>query len=256
MLWLPLSKKYLEIQTRRTSKGFIDNMSKHLKKKRIVIKLSGSIFSSNADSKSIKEYGTMITELRRHIQPIVIAGGGNIARHYISLARDLGSDEASLDIMGIDVSRLNAKLLIHSVGNGIYPQVPTNLDEVSIAAETGGPVILGGLHPGQSTNATSALVAEKVKAEIFLNATDVNGIYDSDPNIDRNAKMFKTITVDKCIEILGKESSMAGKYDLMDMVALKIIERSRIPTLILRSSVSNIIKTIKSDAKIGTRILV
>jgi uridylate kinase len=230
-------------------------MSKLFRKKKVVIKLSGSIFGSGAKSKSIKEYGMMITELNKHIQPVVITGGGNIARHYIDLARGFGSDEASLDLLGIEVSRLNAKLLLHSVGGRVYPKVPTNLEEVSIAAVTDEPVILGGLHPGQSTNATSALVAEKVKAQLFVNATDVNGIYDSDPNINRHAKAFKKITVDKCIEILGKNSSMAGKYDLMDMVALKIIERSRIPTVILRASVTNIIKAIKSDTKIGTRIL-
>lgn len=230
-------------------------MSKLFRKKKVVIKLSGSIFGSGAKSKSIKEYGMMITELNKHIQPVVITGGGNIARHYIDLARGFGSDEASLDLLGIEVSRLNAKLLLHSVGGRVYPKVPTNLEEVSIAAVTDEPVILGGLHPGQSTNATSALVAEKVKAQLFVNATDVNGVYDSDPNINRHAKAFKKITVDKCIEVLGKNSSMAGKYDLMDMVALKIIERSRIPTVILRASVTNIIKAIKSDTKIGTRIL-
>jgi uridylate kinase len=231
-------------------------MSKLFRKKRVVVKLSGSIFGSSAKSKSIREYGMMISELSEHVQPVVIAGGGNIARHYIDLARELGSDEASLDLLGIEVSRLNAKLLIHSLHNCVYPKVPTNLEEVSIAVETGKPVILGGLHPGQSTNATSALVAEKVKARVFVNATDVNGIYDYDPNINRNAKAFKRITVDKCIEVLGKNSSMAGKYDLMDMVALKIIERSRIPTVILRASVTSIIKVIESDTKIGTRILV
>jgi uridylate kinase len=231
-------------------------MSKMLRKKKVVIKLSGSIFGSSAKSKSIKEYGKMITELNKYVQPVIIAGGGNIARHYIDLARELGSDEASLDLLGIEVSRLNAKLLIHSISSYVYPKVPTNLEEVSIAVETGEAVILGGLHPGQSTNATSALVAEKVKAQIFVNATDVNGIYDSDPNINRHAKVFKSITVDKCIEVLGKNSSMAGKYDLMDMVALKIIERSRIPTVILRASITNIVKAIESDTKIGTRILV
>ena len=230
-------------------------MSKLFRKKKVVIKLSGSIFGSGAKSKSIKDYGMMITELNKHIQPVVITGGGNIARHYIDLARGFGSDEASLDLLGIEVSRLNAKLLLHSVGGRVYPKVPTNLEEVSIAAVTDEPVILGGLHPGQSTNATSALVAEKVKAQLFVNATDVNGIYDSDPNINRHAKAFKKITVDRCIEVLGKNSSMAGKYDLMDMVALKIIERSRIPTVILRASVTNIIKAVKSDTKIGTRIL-
>jgi uridylate kinase len=231
-------------------------MNKQFTKKRVVIKLSGSIFSNNAKANSIKNYGMMITELNKHVQPVVIAGGGNIARHYIDLARELGSDEASLDLLGIEVSRLNAKLLIHSIRSYVYPKVPANLEEVSIAAETGEPVVLGGLHPGQSTNATAALVAEKVRARIFVNATDVNGIYDSDPNINRHAKVFKRVTVDKCIAVLGKNSSMAGKYDLMDMVALKIIERSRIPTVILRATVTNIAKVIKSDTRIGTRILV
>jgi len=251
MQLLRLSIRYSETRI----EGVSGTMSKLFRKKKVVIKLSGSIFGSGAKSKSIKDYGMMITELNKHIQPVVITGGGNIARHYIDLARGFGSDEASLDLLGIEVSRLNAKLLLHSVGGRVYPKVPTNLEEVSIAAVTDEPVILGGLHPGQSTNATSALVAEKVKAQLFVNATDVNGIYDSDPNINRHAKAFKKITVDRCIEVLGKNSSMAGKYDLMDMVALKIIERSRIPTVILRASVTNIIKAIKSDTKIGTRIL-
>jgi uridylate kinase len=233
-----------------------DTMHKLSTKRRVVIKLSGSIFGSNAKSKSIKNYGMMITELNKHVQPVVIAGGGNIARHYIALARELGSDEASLDLLGIEVSRLNANLLLHSIRSHVYPKVPTNLEEVSIAAATGEPVILGGLHPGQSTNATSALVAEKVRARIFVNATDVNGIYNSDPNISHHAKVFKRVTIDKCIGVLSKNSSMAGKYDLMDMVALKIIERSRIPTVILRASVTNIVNVIEFDTKIGTRIIV
>ena len=85
----------------------------------------------------------------------------------------------------------------------------------------------GGLHPGQSTNATAALIAEKVKAKKFLNATDVDGIYDSDPNKNKGAKMFREITVKKCLELLGSENSAAGAYDLMDIVALKVIERSK-----------------------------
>ena len=113
----------------------------------------------------------------------MIAGGGKIARHYINLARSLGSDEANLDIMGIEVSRLNAKLLIVALGDQAYSQVPKNLEEVAIAVASGKIVIAGGLHPGQSTNATSALIAETSKASGFVNSTDVDGIYDSDPNV-------------------------------------------------------------------------
>ena len=56
-----------------------------------------------------------------------ITGDGGIARHYINLARNLGSDEASLDIMGIEVSRLNAKLLMVALKEMAYLQCQLTL---------------------------------------------------------------------------------------------------------------------------------
>ena len=230
------------------------NNNHNLRKKRIVIKLSGSIFSQDTNHDSIKNYAQMLIDISNNVQPIVIAGGGKIARHYIDLARSLGSDEASLDIIGIEVSRLNAKLLIAALDDQAYSQVPKNLEEVAIAVASGKIVIAGGLHPGQSTNATSALIAETSKASGFVNSTDVDGIYDSDPNVNPNARLFKEITVNECIEILRAERTMAGTYDLMDIIALKVIERSKIPTRVIRSDVGNIRDAI--DGKdIGTKII-
>src|SRR4029079_9406128 len=100
-----------------------------------------------------------------------------------------------------------------------YPAVPEDLEQVSEAAASGKVVVTGGLHPGQSTNATAALIAEKVKAGRFLNATDVDGIYDSDPNKNKTAKMFKEVTVKKCLEILGSENSSPGASPLMRLGA-------------------------------------
>jgi uridylate kinase len=231
------------------------NNNKHnSRKKRIVIKLSGSIFNQDTNHDSIKDYAQMLMDISNNVQPIVIAGGGKIARHYIDLARNLGSDEANLDIIGIEVSRLNAKLLIAALGDQAYSQVPKNLEEVAIAVASGKIVIAGGLHPGQSTNATSALIAETSKASGFVNSTDVDGIYDSDPNANPNARLFKEITVNECMEILRAERTMAGTYDLMDIIALKVIERSKIPTRVIRSDVGNIRDAI--DGKdIGTKII-
>jgi uridylate kinase len=231
------------------------NNSNRISRKRVAIKLSGSIFSEQRNEDTIKRYAEMLTDISIDVQPIVIAGGGKIARHYINLARYLGSDEASLDIMGIEVSRLNAKLLIVALGEQAYSQVPKNLEEVTIAAESGKIVIVGGLHPGQSTNATSALIAEKVRASRFINATDVDGIYDLDPNISRNAKLLNEITISECVEILKDGSSMAGTYDLMDIVALKVIERSKIPTRVLRSDITNIKNAIIGTHHMGTEIV-
>jgi uridylate kinase len=231
-----------------------NNNNHNSRKKRIVIKLSGSIFNQDTNHDSIKDYAKMLIDISNNVQPIVIAGGGKIARHYIDLARSLGSDEANLDIIGIEVSRLNAKLLIAALGDQAYSQVPKNLEEVAIAVASGKIVIAGGLHPGQSTNATSALIAETSKASGFVNSTDVDGIYDSDPNVNPNARLFKEITVNECMEILRAERTVAGTYDLMDMIALKVIERSKIPTRVIRSDVGNIRDAI--DGKdIGTKII-
>jgi uridylate kinase len=225
-------------------------------KNRVVIKLSGSIFNQNTEAQTIHKYAKMLLTLTYKVQPVVITGGGSVARYFINIARNLGSNESNLDIMGIEVSRLNARLLIAALGKQAYSQVPKNLEEVAMATDSGKIVVAGGLHPGQSTNATSALIAETVEASRFVNATDVNGIYDSDPNTNRAAKLLKQITVRECMEILRTESSMAGTYDLMDIVALKVIERSKIPTIVIRSDVENIKMAVGNTRSVGTEILV
>jgi uridylate kinase len=222
-------------------------------RERVVIKLSGRVFGDDAASE-IKKYARLLEDVSGNVQPVVVAGGGKVARHYINIARGFGSDEASLDIMGIEVSRLNARLLIAALGDNAYPGVPADLEQVGKAAAGGKIVVTGGLHPGQSTNATAALIAEKVKAKMFLNATDVDGIYDSDPNKNKDAKMFKEITVKKCLELLGSENSAAGAYDLMDIVALKVIERSKIRTAVIKSDPATIKSAIAGKA-IGTKIV-
>jgi uridylate kinase len=225
-------------------------------KERVVIKLSGRVFSDDAAANELRKYAILLSEITKKVQPVVVAGGGKIARHFISIARSLGSDESSLDILGIEVSRLNARLLTLALGDQAYPAVPEDLEQVSKAVtESSKIVVTGGLHPGQSTNATAALIAEKIKASKFFNATDVNGIYDSDPNKNKGAKLFKKITVKECIDLLGSEDSAAGAYDLMDIVALKVIQRSKIPTMVLKSDPAVIKNAIFTNA-LGTRIVV
>ena len=222
-------------------------------KKRIVVKLSGRVFGMD-NTKVIKDYATFLVKISKVCQPIVVAGGGTIARHYISHARSSGADESTLDELGIEISRLNAKLLIYALKNKAYSHTPTTLQEVRHAIDTGLIVVTGGLHPGQSTNGTAALIAEKVQAEQFLNATDVDGVYDKDPNKFKTAKKFKRIELKNLKSMLVHEDSVAGGYDLMDIVALKIIERSKIKTRILKANPKMIEKAIKGG-NIGTEII-
>ena len=69
-------------------------------KKKIVIKLSGRVFGID-NVKMLKDYASFLVKISKVCQPIVIAGGGNIARHYISHARSSGADESTLDELGI-----------------------------------------------------------------------------------------------------------------------------------------------------------
>ncbi len=222
-------------------------------KKRIVIKLSGRIFSMD-NVKMLKDYASFLVKISKICQPIIIAGGGNIARHYITHARSSGADESTLDELGIEISRLNAKLLIYALKNKAYSHPPTTLQEVRHAVDDGLIVVTGGLHPGQSTNGTAALIAEKINAEQFLNATDVDGVYDKDPNKFKNAKKFKRIELKNLKNMLVHEDSIAGGYDLMDIVALKIIERSKIKTRILKADIKTLEKAIKG-VDVGTEIV-
>jgi uridylate kinase len=222
-------------------------------KKRIVIKLSGKVFGMD-NAKIIQNYADFLIKISKICQPIVIAGGGVIARHYISHARNFNVDESTLDVLGIEISILNAKLLIYAIKNIAYSHPPTTLQEVKHAVDDGLIVVAGGLHPGQSTNGTSALIAEKIQAEQFLNATDVDGVYDMDPNKFKKAKKFKSIELKNLKNILVHEDSIAGGYDLMDIVALKIIERSKIKTRILKADPKIIEKAIKGG-NVGTEII-
>ena len=223
-------------------------------KKRIVIKLSGQVFGME-HTKELKDYAAFFVKQSKICQPVLVAGGGKIARYFINHARSSGADESTLDELGIEISRLNAKLLIYALKNKAYPHPPTNLTEVKQAIDSGLIVVTGGLHPGQSTNGTAALIAEKINAAEFLNATDVDGIYDSDPNKNKKAKQFKRIELKDLRSLLVHEDSMAGGYDLMDIVALKVIERSKIKTKIIKSDIKTIEKAIKG-LSIGTEIII
>ncbi len=222
-------------------------------KKRIVIKFSGRIFGVE-NIKLLKDYARFLVKISKSYQPIIIAGGGKIARHYISHARSSGADESTLDELGIEISRLNAKLLIYALKDKAYPHPPTSLKEAKNAVDSGLIVVAGGLNPGQSTNGAAALIAEKTNAIQFLNATDVDGIYDSDPNKNKKAKKFKRIEIKKLRSMLVHEDSVAGGYDLMDIVALKIIERSKIKTRVIGSNIKTLEKAIKG-LNVGTEII-
>lgn len=220
-----------------------------------VIKLGGFAFPDESEKPLVKEYVNLLKELVSEYHLVVVTGGGHVARTYIRIARDMHVPESLCDQIGILVSRLNARLLVDGLGEYAFPQIPVNIDELKHYFASGKIVAMGGLTPGHSTNAVAAIAAETVSADLFVNATDVDGVYTSDPSKDRNARKLDEVTISQLTEILSKVDISAGSYDLMDPLALRIVDRSKIPTVILDGrKPANVARALRNE-KIGTRVV-
>jgi uridylate kinase len=149
-----------------------------------VISLGGSILLPEIDRPNIKPYISVLTRISAKHRLFVVVGGGGTARQYISLARSFEADDAFSDELGIMVTRLNAMLLVGALGKAAYPCVVTSHTEALCAAQSGKIVVMGGISPGQTTDAVAAVLAERVQADLFINLTAVDGIYSHDPRKD------------------------------------------------------------------------
>jgi uridylate kinase len=220
-----------------------------------VLKLGSAVFDSELSGKRISSYVRVIREFSKRNRLVVVTGGGSNARKYIAAARELGASEFVCDQIGIHVSRLNARLLAAALGESAFPTMPKSPDDLmeSIGSEL--IVVMGGLQPGQSTNAVTALAAEAIRADLLVNATTVDGVYTADPRKDPKARKLDEVTPDELMEILSKEGFKAGEYDLMDPLALRIIKRSKIPAIIVDGRDPSNIEKALDGKRVGTTIV-
>ncbi|HOJ96535.1 MAG TPA: UMP kinase [Methanospirillum sp.] len=199
----------------------------------IVLSLGGSVLLPDIDRPNIKPYISVLTRISVHHRLFVVVGGGGTARQYIALARSFEADEAFSDELGIMVTRLNAMLLVGALGEAAYPAVVTNHTEALCAAESGKIVVMGGITPGQTTDAVAAVLAERVQADLFINLTAVDGIYSADPRKDPSASRFDTMTPAELLSVVIGQQAVAGVNTVMDIVAVKMVERCGIPLLVM-----------------------
>lgn len=222
---------------------------------KLVLKLGGHSLTEKLSSATLTPYLNVIKTIAKQGHRVAtVTGGGRIAREYIGVARKFRADESLSDELGIDVARLNAKLLIAGLADLAWSHVPTTLEEAAIGFQSEKIIVMGGLTPGQSTSAVSALVAERIGADLLIIATNVDGVYSADPRRDKKAEKLDKVGTRALYRIIGEGGARAGEYELLDLVTLSILERSKIKTIILNgSNPKNILKAV-SGAKIGTMI--
>ncbi|HIH01833.1 TPA: UMP kinase, partial [Thermoplasmata archaeon] len=148
----------------------------------VVLSLGGSVLVRDEDNTSyIRELAEMLLEVSESAKLFVVTGGGRIARYYIREARSFGAPESFLDEMGIEVTRLNARLLIAALGEHANHIPPVDYKEAVLAAKHNRIVVMGGVSPGITTDAVSSILAERVRADRLVNATSVDRVYTADP---------------------------------------------------------------------------
>jgi uridylate kinase len=223
---------------------------------RAVVKLGGALFRREPDVAALKDMGrTLGGFVKEGNQLVMVAGGGENARTYIGVARKLGAEESTCDLLGIQITRANAELLRLAMGSVASSKIPTTLSDLPHCVGPGKAVVMGGLQPGQSTNAVAALAAEITRAEILVNGTDVDGVYTEDPKKNPKAKLIRSVNVDKLLSWAMGGEVFAGRYELLDPLAIKIMQRAKIPTrFVSLADPGNILAALEGK-DVGTRVV-
>lgn len=221
----------------------------------VVLSLGGSVLGQDLpEGKRVARYVELLDAAADAGPLYVVVGGGGAARHFIAQARDLGADEGLLDEIGIAVTRLNAALLIAALGEGACPFVPEDFDVALTAQGRYNPVVMGGTHPGHTTDGVAAMLAERARARLVI-ATNVDGVYTGDPASDEDAELIDELDHARLEEIALGQAAHAGASGPVDPLAARVIVRSRLRACVVNGNDLGTLEAALSGGDFrGTRI--
>ncbi len=201
---------------------------------KVVVSLGGSVLAPSLDAGRVRDHAAVIEGLIDDGCTLgAVVGGGGVAREYIGTGRDLGANEIELDGIGIAVTRLNSRLLIAALGDRVVPTPATTYEEAGDHLRRGEVCVMGGVAPGQTTDAVSAALAEYVDADLLVYATSVPGVYSADPNEYDDATKFDELTPAELVDVIVGLEMNAGSSAPVDLLAAKLIERAGMRTIVL-----------------------
>ena len=233
-----------------------------LKYKRILLKLSGEALMGSADFGIDPHF---VSELADDIKEVydlgveiaIVVGGGNIFRGMNG--SEIGLDKATADYMGMLATVMNALALQDILeSKGIPTRVMSAIEMKQVAEpyirrkairhlEKGRIVIFaaGTGNPFFTTDTAGALRATEIKAELFLKATKVNGIYDKDPVKYQNARMIPLISFDDAIK---------NNIKVMDQTAFTLCKENNLPIIVFSIKDRGSLQRIVKGEKIGSLV--
>ncbi len=230
--------------------------------KRILLKLSGEALMGDQGfgiSPDVLQYvaDEVYSIFDLGIQIAIVVGGGNIFRGVA--AGSYGMDRASADQMGMLATVINSLALqdvLEKKGIQVRLQTAIAMHEIAEPCiirkavrhlEKGRLVIFaaGTGSPYFTTDTAAVLRAQEIHAEVILKATKVNGLYDSDPVLNRDAEFIKKVTY---MEVLEKQ------LKVMDMTAISLAMDNRLPLVVFNLKTKENIKKVVCGEETGTMI--
>ncbi|MEM3783993.1 MAG: UMP kinase [Candidatus Bathyarchaeia archaeon] len=222
---------------------------------RIVIRIGGSVVATPVNTQLISEYTEILKRLKAEGHKLaVVVGGGALAREFIKIAKELGLPEKDQDELAINVSRLYAQLFAKMLGGMVCEKIPTSVEEAVQCLEKGKIAVLGGLKPGMTTDTVAALVAESIKADILIKATDQEGIYTKDPRKHSDAVKLDRLSFEDLPKVLAENKHKAGIHQILDPEAIKILKARQIKVHVLNGFKPENLKLAMEGKKVGTVI--
>ena len=232
------------------------------KYKRVILKLSGEALAGTQgfgiEQAIIQSIADQVKDIISiGVQVSIVVGGGNIWRGVAGSAK--GMDRATADYMGMLATVMNSLALQDGLEQvNVDTRVLSAIEMKEVAEpyirrrairhlEKGRVVIFaaGTGNPYFSTDTTAALRAAEIEAEIILMAKKVDGVYDSDPMINPNAKKYKELSY---IEVLNKG------LGVMDSTAASLCMDNHIPIIVFNVNENGNIRKVIMGEIIGTLV--
>ena len=230
--------------------------------KRILLKLSGEALAAGqgfgVDPIRVQEIAEELQEVHAlGVQIAIVVGGGNFFRGVAQQAKEM--DRVSADHMGMLATVINALALQDALEkHGVFTRVQSALEMNQVCEpfirrrairhlEKERVVIFAGGtgNPYFSTDTAASLRAMEIKADVIMKATKVDGIYDADPVVVKDAKMFDNISY---LDILKKG------LKVMDSTAISLCKDNNLPIVIFNLNRRGNIKRVVTGEKIGSLV--
>ena len=229
-----------------------------------VLKLGGSVFTTKDDSVWNFDYldnlkGFLKTFVGEGNKVVLNVGGGNLSRIYQNISKEKNLKTVDIDWVGVSATIINAHFVRGYLGDELCNDEIVKLNDYESNDELvfeKGVIVGGGSTPGHSSDHNALSLSSRLNIKRVFVMKDVDGVYDSDPKANPEAKRLERISWDEYIEIIGNPKGFVPKSPYpVDIVAAKEAKDLGISFVILDGkNLENLKKALSKEEFVGTVI--